>query len=266
MKSARGLVVGILIIALLVALSTLLIPMSSNYDSWLLFHVPLATTISYAVLHMGAALLFLLSLSAYKAKLRQAFISISIGIVALALGTLQVAVIAAFDWWNTAWAKDGYIIIPFLLAAFVVYGGTRTLAKLVGTKTMLVKGLLVLPGVLALSFVSLFFPHVASSTPEVQIRASNLFLTWTVLMYFVCALITVAVSRQIGDHYKKAMGWLAAGFLVSCFVLVLAIIHSLLFPGSTTQDAGDVVVDVVGLFAGLAYLRAGYEFAKTREL
>ncbi|MGF7228738.1 MAG: hypothetical protein ACQR33_02015 [Candidatus Saccharibacteria bacterium] len=263
----RKIVIGSVAVGLFAGLAAMFIKMPASWTSgWMLFYVPLVATIVYAFFHMGAALLFMTSLKVYKTTLKHAYIAIAAGIVALALSTLQVAIIAAFDWWNTPWSQDGFIILPFLIAGIVVYMGVRKLAKLTGTVSLLRNALLVIPAIILLSLLTALLPHVHTTTAEVAFDASNIFITWTVLMYLAAMLTTLAIKRHMGTHYTRAMAWLASGFAVSCTILTVVVVHSLFVDQARGQDVVSMMVDLVGVLSGVVYLRAGYEFTRTEEV
>lgn len=266
MKQENIIVTWAIGVSILIGLIALMLPTpSASHVGWMLFHVPLALTLVYGGLHIGAAMLFLTSLDAYKAKLRHAYIAISSGIVILALGTLQVAIIAAFNWWNTPWAMDGYIVVPFLVAGVVVYLGARGLGKLISVKSMLVRSSAVLPSVFIASLLVVLMPHPPSTTTAIAYNASNIITTWTMLMFLAAGLTLFAITSHIGAHYKSAMAWLGWGFISATIVLAFATGHTLAAP-NVTNDAFSIVTDFVGVIAGFVYLRAGYEFTKTKEL
>jgi len=266
MKQENVISIGTVGLSALVGLMALLLSTpNSSHDGWFFFHIPLALTLTYSCLHIGAAVLFLSTLDTYKAKLRRAFLAICAGMVILALGTLQVALIAAFNWWKTPWALDGPIVVPFLVAGVVAYSGTRALGTLIGLTSLLTRARFIIPVVFLLSFLIILVPHPLANTPVVAFDISNVIISWTTLMFLTASFVLVLVKRHIGEHYKIAMGWLAAGFLTATLVLIIAMGHTLAMPNAT-QDGVSVVTDFVGVIAGLFYVRAGYAFMKTREL
>ena len=266
MKRENVIAVGAIFASVLVGLIALLLPTPPESQvGWLLFHAPLALTLMYGCLHIGSAILFLTSLGAYKSELRRVYIAISAGIVVLALGTLQVAIIAAFNWWNTPWAMDGYIVVPFLAAGMIVYIGARGLGKLIGIKSLLVRSSAVLPSVFITSLLVIFIPHPTPTTTLIAYDASNIITTWTMLMFLAAGLTFVAITRHIGAHYKAAMGWLSGGFISATLVLACAVGHTIVAP-NVTNDTFSIITDFIGVIAGLVYVRAAYEFAKTKDL
>lgn len=266
MKQENVIAIGAIFASTLVGLMGLFVSTPpESHVSWLLFHAPLVLTLVYGCLHIGSAILFLRSLDAYKSELRRVYIAISIGIAVLAIGTLQVAIIAAFNWWNTPWAMDGYIVVPFLVAGMIVYIGARGLGKLISIKSLLVRSSAVLPSVFITSLLVVFIPHPTPTTTLVAYNASNIITTWTMLMFLAAGLTFVAIARHIGEHYKSTMRWLSWGFLTSTIVLASVVGHTLVVPNAT-NDFFTIVTDLIGVIAGLIYLRAAYEFAKTKDL
>ena len=90
MKTNAKVAVGTVVLGLLGAIATLAVkPPAGWSESQFAFHFPLPADLLMAILHLGGALLLVLSLSVYKAKLRLAFTGIVISIVIIGLGTLQ---------------------------------------------------------------------------------------------------------------------------------------------------------------------------------
>jgi hypothetical protein len=230
------------------------------YDNWALFHLPLAISSAYAVLHIGAAALLLKSLRVYKTKLKQAYILISASLVFLALATIQLLVLNGFGLWESAWAKQGGIGIPFMLAGIFAYGGTRLLARLIGESGLLTFYRLVLPVIVGLCVLLAFLPHTDMVTESMLLafNMTNGVLFWSGLLFFVSAILMIKISGKIGAHYRNTMVLLMYAFMFSFISLGGAVLHRLV--AVDTQDYFVLFVNSIGLVAGFLFLAAGYEF------
>lgn len=252
------------LIALVSGLGMLLVPLPSSWQSSsFFFYAPLILVVVEAVLHIGAAVLFLLSLESYKTTVRRAYVEIAIGIVLLAVGILQFPVITATDSWKSAWVTTGGVGLPFLLAGLTVYGGTRTLARLLQVSSLLAKISIVLPGIIVLCVLSSFLPHVTVATPEIGFDFSIGILLWAALLYLSAAWLALQVKHRIGPVYSRATGWLAVALLAGGLVLGYATTYNLL--SSESQTIGSLLLNVIGIAVGLLYLLAGYVFTLTGQ-
>jgi len=254
-----GAVIGV---SLLLSSGVLFMP---TPDSWLLgwfyFHLVMVIAVCYCCLHTGAVLLFLVSLRSYKARLQRAYQAISTAIVLLTLSTIQIVIISAFNWWDSWWVNDGFVVIPYFIAGLMAYFATRNLALLVQVRTVLARSAVVLPIVTVVSLIVIPVPHVAQPVPEIVYDAANVLLFWTAGMYAVAGGVVLAVMRHVGLSYKKTMVSLGWGFITSGIVLFVALVHS--FFVEQTQDVSGIIIDALGLISGIIFLYAGYVFAKS---
>lgn len=90
-------IVGSAIVTILAIVGVLLLPIPASWEGTsLAFHTPFVIDTLMACLHICAALLFLITLGAYKQKMRIAYAIVSSGLILTALGTLQLAVLDGF--------------------------------------------------------------------------------------------------------------------------------------------------------------------------
>ncbi len=227
------------------------------------FRGSLAMSSITAITHLAAATLFLMSLDAYKSKLRVAYIAIALGVTGTALGTVQLPVLDILGLANSWWVKTGAVTLPFLLSGIAVYAGARRFAALVGTQTLLARVWIVLPIIVGLLVASTFLPHAPTGSSEIAFDTSTAVIMWTGLLFGIAALMILKTSRRIGVHYLRAMVWLSTGLLASTTVTTV-ITLAIYITGST--QAFDVIIDFATVAAGVVYMIAGYVFYKTREL
>jgi hypothetical protein len=257
-KIAAGVIAAGIIEALLIAL---LIPIDPNWISGsLLFYSILCVTALYSWLYTGAAFLFLASLKVYKVKLRYAYVIISSVMLLNALASAQMPVIAGLNLWQSWWIVSGAYGFGVVLSTILLYVGIRSLARLVGTKTILTKATFVLPAITILSIFSMLLSRISSSAPKPLVFV---FLTFSALLYLTAGLTIITVKRQAGANYTRALNWLAAGCIAG-FTMLLAIeVDTLLGP---TPDIWSLVIQVIALIAGIMFLGAGYTFYQTKDL
>lgn len=188
---------------------------------------------------------------------------LSIGIVLIALATLQIPIIDGFNLWDSVWVTSGGIGQPFLLAGLFTYLGARSLSRLINIRGWLTSVWVVLPAVIELCILSAFLPHTAVQAPEISLDISNAISVWSGLMHLTAAFMLARIVRTIGAHYRQTMLWLMCAFLTSGVIMVSVTVHALMT--NNTQDVFTTILNVVGVIAGLFYLTAGYTFAKTEE-
>jgi hypothetical protein len=264
MKPAQKVVSAVLAAALLIGGSTLLLSLPAAPQAQWIVHGHLAVSLALAVAYVGAVVLYLMSLKVYKAETRRAFIVICFGMICIALGAAQLALLTSLSLLETSYAKTGAVAVPFLLSGLVLYIGVRRFARLVGISSILTRISLVLPAILALSVLAIFLPHTGGHyASELEIDASNGILVWTAFLDLTAALLILKVKAQIGSHYANAMAWLFVMLMWSGILSLIAIADTLVTQSG--QDVFSLTVQVLALVdAGFA-LWAGYAFTKTED-
>lgn len=238
-------------------------PLNGTVSETSTFHWTLANSVLYTSLHVGAAILFLMGLSAYKAKLRIAYMAISVGIVLVGVGLAQVVLLKAFDLLQSPWVLYGGVMLPFVAAGLSIYLGTRSIAKLVGITSSLTNlTTFVLPLLLIFIALASLLPHGPSSLPEVFFDVSNAISVWDVVFYAVSLGLVLQIKNRSGAHYTASMVWLTLG-LIGSVVISLTILIATLMTGETPDG---YLLDALVITGGFLYLKAGHSFAKTRDL
>jgi hypothetical protein len=226
------------------------------------FHWTLANSVFYTSLYVGAAILFLIGVSAYKAELRIAYMAIAIGIVLVGAGLAQVVLLRIFDLLKSPWVIYGGVTLPFVAAGLAIYFGVRSRTKLVNIASALTKPIVILPLLLFCIALVTLLPHGTSSLPEVFFDVSNAISVLDVVLYAVSFGLVLQIRNRSGAHYTSSMTWLMLG-LMSSVVISLAILMTTLITGQTLAE---YLQDVLVIIGGVLYLRAGYTFARTKEL
>lgn len=243
--------------------ASFLIPIPTNWnDSVLGFHWTLANSVLYTLLHAGAAVLFLSGIGAYKAALRSAYMKIAIGIVLVGGGLAQVVFLNIFDLIQTPWVQYGGVMLPFVIAGLAIYFGVRSMATLIGVRSVLRNVWFIAPLLIACVIATSLLPHKSSSLPEMVFDISNAISAWDVVLYAASLGLVLKMRAHSGTHYANAISWLAIGLAGSVAITMCILIGTLL---SGAAPAG-ILVDSIVTLGGLLYLKAGYSFARTKEL
>ena len=265
MQRAIAIVNLTVIVTTLTVIATYFMPPPASWTgSWAGFHLPLALNIITPCLHLGGALLFLLSLSAYRERMRRAYTVMSLGIIITAIGSIELPIISAFDLWDSFIVTSGLVAIPLVLAGPFIYAGVRSFGLLITLRSRLSQLVLVMPGIVALIIAVSLLPHASSENSELVYDMSNAILLWTCLFDLAAAITILKVRQRMGAHYTKAMTWIAAALFVNAGILALNIINAFIAPSVT--NAGTFIPYLVGVAAGVLWLKAGYEFMETKDV
>jgi len=256
-------VLAVATVTVLGYVASFLVPVPTNWnETALAFHTTLANSVLYTLLHIGAAVLFLSGIGAYKAALRSAYIKIAIGIVLVGGGLAQVVFLNIFDLIQTPWVQDGGVMLPFVIAGLAIYFGTRSMAALIGVRSILRNLWFVTPVLLICVIVTSLLPHTPSSLPELVFDISNTISAWDVVLYAASLGLVLKMRMHSGAHYANAISWFAIGLVGSVIITLCVLVGTLL---SGAAPAG-LFIDSIVTIGGLLYLKAGYSFARTKEL
>jgi hypothetical protein len=244
-------------------LASFLIPAPSSWagDS-LAFHWTLANSVLYTLLHIGAAILFLIGVSAYKATLRVAYAAIASGIVLVGAGLAQVVFLNVFGLIQSPWAQYGGVMTPFVVAGIAIYLGVRSMAKLVDISSPLTKLPITFLILAVCVTLSSFLPHGVAILPELYFDASNAISIWDVVFYAISLALVLQIKKRSGAYYTNSMAWLAAG-LTGSVVITLSVLVGTFIAGTAPSN---YLLDTLVILGGLLYLKAGHSFAKTKEI
>jgi len=256
-------VLSVTLVTLLGYAASFLVPVPVNWsNSPIGFHWTLANSVLYTLLHTGAAILFLSGIGAYKAALRSAYMKIAIGVVLVGGGLAQVVFLNIFDLIQTPWVQYGGVMLPFVIAGLAIYFGVRSMATLIGVRSVLQNVWLIIPLLIVCVIITSLLPHTSSSLPEMVFDISNAISAWDIVLYAASLGLVLKMRTHSGAHYANAISWLAIGLTGSVAITLYILVETLL---SGKAPAG-ILVDSIVTVGGLLYLKAGYSFARTKEL
>lgn len=256
-------VLAVAIVTLLGYAASFLVPIPPNWHGAALnFHTTLANSVLYTLLHAGAAVLFLSGIGTYKTALRAAYIKIAFGIVLVGGGLAQVVFLNIFDLIQTPWVQYGGVMIPFVLAGLAIYFGTRSMAALIGVRSILRNLWFVAALLVVCVAITSLLPHKSSSLPEMTFDISNAISAWDVVLYAASLGLVLKMRARSGAHYANAISWFAIGLTGSVIITLCVVLGTLI---SGAAPAG-LFIDSIVTVGGLLYIKAGYSFARTKEL
>ncbi|HEU5121590.1 MAG TPA: hypothetical protein VFT59_01990 [Candidatus Saccharimonadales bacterium] len=263
MRTVNKITLAIILLTIVIYLVSFLVPLPQSWQgSYDEFHWALANSALYAMLHIGAAILFLSAVNAYKVQLRAAYMTIALGVVLVGVGLAHVVFLNIFGLLQSPWVQYGGVLFPFLGAGLTMYFGTRSMARLVDVSSAFARVGIVFPvGVVSVVAASLI-PHAPAVIPELSYDFSNAINVWNVILYAASLGIVLRIKSRIGMHYTASMAWLAIGLIGSVIITTYVLIGSL-FVGQTPEGR---VLELLVISGGCLYFLAGYSFAKTKEL
>ena len=153
-------------------------------------------------------------------------------------------------------------MLPFVVAGLAIYFGVRSMATLIGIQSPLKNLWFVLPMLVICITVVTLLPHASSPLPEFSFDIANAISMWDVVLYAASLGLVLQIKARSGSHYAKAITWLSIG-LIGSVVITLYVLLGTSFSGKTPSD---YMLDTIVIIGGLLYLKAGYNFAKTKEL
>lgn len=263
MDKATRLALIIIGFAIIGYMASFLIPMPVSWaGNPTAFHTTLANSVLYTLLHVGAAILFLVGVSAYKAALRVAYTAIAGGIVLVGAGLAQVVFLNVFGLIQSPWAQYGGVMTPFVVAGIAIYWGIRKMAKLIGITSPLTKIPVAFTILVACIALSTLLPHEAAVLPEFYFDVSNAISVWDVVFYAISLALVIKIKKQSGTYYANSMLWLIAG-LIGSVVITLSVLIGTFVAGAAPSS---YLLDAIVIIGGLLYLKAGHSFAKTKEI
>jgi hypothetical protein len=219
--------------------------------------------VATTVLDIGAIALFFTGLLAYKPGIKLAYFGLTLSITLNALGAAQFPIIDSQQLWDSPWVRNGGAIVPFIIATILVYLSIRSFAKILKVKGWLMKPYVVIPLCLFVAILTVVLPHVATSQLETELDANNMIQVWGGTLNLAAAFLILQVWRTIGDHYKRAAGWLMAVLFGSSMAFFVNVSHTLLFVG--TKDGITLALYILAAAVSACWLAAGYTFARTRD-
>jgi hypothetical protein len=263
MKAVNKITLVLIVLTILVYGVSFLVPLPTKWQATDdEFHLTLANSTLYAMLHLGAAVLFLTAIKAYKATLRRAYMTIALGTVLVGAGLAHVVLINIFGLLQTPWVQYGGVLLPFLGAGLAMYFGTRAMAQLVSVESYLTKVKFIFPVAIIGAGVVFLVPHAPAVIPEASFDASSAINVWNMILYAASLGLVLQVKDRIGTYYVRPMAWLATGLIGSVIITTFVLVGSLI----SGQVPEGRTLELLVIFGGCLYFLAGHSFAKTKEL
>jgi hypothetical protein len=215
------------------------------------------------LIHIGAAVIFIMGTAGFKRELKTAYILISVASVALALGTLQFPIIGALNAFDSPWVKYGGVDTFFITTGIFNYLGVRRFARLVGVRGWLTGfGWVVLFWVLAAG-ASVVLPSERTDFSGGPFHASVAVYTFELATIVITTSLVYRIRQLTSALYHKALSLLLASYLI---VVAAGALHvtTFLFVSYDHWYTTKAVGSLPYIISGALLLLAGVEFNRIR--
>jgi hypothetical protein len=222
-----------------------------------------AIALTATLLHGSAAVYYLRGLRHFKTNLRIAYLMLSVGIGMLGIAIAQLSIINLF--WLLFWANSGLLLLPYLIAVYLMFGGIRQFAHSALLKSKWFSFRVVTAAAIIVGAVVALLPHASSQLQDEE-RIGSAFLTTVVAVFFVFALRgTLLIKRVVGASYSHGLAWLCVA-LLAAIVAAAHYIFVLQWTSSSGVYYNWSAPIVFFNITGWLFMRAGYAFANIDEL
>lgn len=252
---------GVVILALIATVVTLFLPVAPDVTNPLATHTRAATASAPVFLFVGAGLIFLSGLKSFKAETRAAYRSLAFGMLVFSALLIQLVIWGLTDTWDSEWATSGSGIAPYVVAAALVYVGTRKFARVLKVKSLLtrfwVTFIFTLVVALGMGVLATFFVTYDLEGTEFYIAVCS----WGAIFLTCASILVFQTARIIGPYYKSAIHWLAVGLASFAAASWHEAINTFWFNnGDAYTDYGFYLLPWI--IAGLVLVYASYKFRK----
>jgi hypothetical protein len=262
MRSAQKIVRWVFVVTVIMSATTLLLPLPpGEADGQLSPHVGLAISTILTTTYIGVIVLFVLGSLAYKKQLRKAYVLMVLGLALITLGLVQFTLLRVFDLRGVAWLLYSIAPMLFIISAISVYSGVRRMLSLLEVRTLVARPIIVVSIAVVVGVLGTFLPS-PPDMPDAAATSLHALASWNAIMFIAAMLGAWRVSRAIGSHYRRAMTWLAVG--LTCTTATNITMFALLHADGMMLPV--YLHNFLVFVGGLVYLRAGYEFALTKEI
>jgi hypothetical protein len=198
--------------SLAIAMASLLVPSPSDLPAKQ-FHIQLFVETLFAVLYLGAGILFLTGLKGFKFQLKVAYTLIAAGMMAYAIALIQLPVFQLLDLFHTTWVDYGGFNLVYILTSSLLLWGVVRFARLIKAQSVAIKPMVIIAVSVLVSFGSAFLPHasdVAKPNELANDLTNSTFVCGAVLLIFAAWGIAAA-KRTAGPAYTNALAWFLLG-------------------------------------------------------
>lgn len=177
--------------------------------------VSMIFSVAAVLLNLIAIPLFLIGLKRFRIELRQAYITLCIGIGIFGLAQVQLPIVNLNE--SGFWVDSGAIAIPYLLGVLCIFWSMRMLSQLLAIKSLWSSGLLALLVTAVISLLAALLPHVHVTIDELSYDIALTLSIWNSVFITFAAILVFKVRRKIGLSYVNSMDWLFRSLAILSF-------------------------------------------------
>lgn len=249
----------IIVVALIGSAISFLLPVASTVDNPGASHWRMAISLVFVTLFVGAAVWFLSGLRSFKTPLRVSYTWLGVGLISVAVATLQLPIIGLLDLWDSAWATGGGVILIFMAGAVFMYFGALRLAE-----ALREDGFAAIPLAVTLVTIGTTIAAYFLAGRLLQYEADGVdfyiaTIAWCVSYVAFAGVLTWRTARDVGQVYQRSIKALAIAFLVFSLSGVVEIIGTLLVGNEHPYQAYGISL-LPFIVAGLFFIWASAEF------
>lgn len=256
MRKVRTTLILILLVAVLLPLSTLLIPMPAGFAlGSKVYYETLVGTSLFAILYDGSAIMFVEGLKTFKPQLRHAYAFICLGIVFIGLNSMQYPIYGIFNLWTNGWYLQGGADIPYFVGSILIFLGARMFANVLKVRTRLLSMRLMIAVIIVAGIVTFIVSRLLGR--ELSPFDMHLILSTMSVVPFVLATFGVLkIKKSAGPAYTGPLAWFFLALLCTTIGSVLVATYDYL--GITK----DIILALPEILASTILLKAAYTFNK----
>lgn len=225
------------------------------------FESAAALTIFFAILGIGAALLFGLGLSGFKTAFRKSYAFLCAGLTLHGLGMMAFPIIIMYTPFFRSDLPKILGDLPYLVGTVLIYLGLLYFARLLELKTKAIQLKLVLPAALGIALLTWLLPHVGLATSDLTFDLVQSILWFECIFSILSLVLIVKLRRTASLRYTRPLSWLLTALVLNSLAgLVYVGMYYFLVPG---EAAAATVYELVGLVYALTnsvFMIAGYSF------
>jgi hypothetical protein len=223
-------------------------------------HIIFAGAVASALMNVGAAWLFVDTLPAFRAALRQAFQFFCIGMIVFGFGLLLEPYIAIWNLRNKS-SLATLIVMPIVVVSVaLMYVGIVQYARLAYVKGRLLSPKVVLLLAALLAVVIVILPVLFSHTfSKLATYLSVLLHGWLVVLTVAMIILLTKTIHNVADLYKPPLRALLQAII---FLVIAAVAFMGITAGSGPHLTTTTTLILFALLfvTGGMLLRAGYKF------
>jgi hypothetical protein len=219
----------------------------------------LTCSTAMAIMFIGCAILFLLGLKKFTAKLKVAYSVFCGGVILFAFGELILPIFALFGEAGLKLLTIGVPLVPIVLGVGGMYAGTKLFANLFGVTSIWSKPWFTVLATIGASVGAYFLPLGPAISDVPAAHGTNSLIMMMVILFVASATLIYHIRGHAGQTYQRALLWFffaMAGLAVSALITMEGV---MIFGNMHPFIAGGQSLFVQAIF-GLILLRAAYEF------